>query len=74
MQRSVVALLKGDFLDSLSLYPALMPLLFLVAYTVLHVVFKFANGARIIILLQAGVTSIVIAHYIYKIIHHQIIH
>jgi hypothetical protein len=74
MQRSAIALLKGQFLSSIDLYPALIPLMLLVVYTALHLISKFVNGAKIIVALQAIVTSIVIAHYIYKIIHHQIIH
>jgi len=73
LQRSLLAMLKGDFLQSLELYPALLPLIFLATYAVLHLKFKFRNGGRNIVWLQIGVVSIVMVHYIYKIVHQQIL-
>lgn len=74
MQRSAIALLTGDFSNSFTLYPALIPLILLTTFAILHIIFNFIKGAKTIIILQAIVTSVVVAHYIYKIIHHQIIH
>ena len=74
MQRSAIALLTGDLYNSLTLYPALIPLILLTTFATLHIIFNFSKGAKTIIILQAIVTSVVVAHYIYKIIHHQIIH
>ncbi|HRO45099.1 DUF2752 domain-containing protein [Agriterribacter sp.] len=72
MQRSLIALLKGDFLSSLLLYPALLPLIILIAYALLHLKYKFTGGAKNIIVMQVVVVSIITAHYIYKIYTHQI--
>ncbi len=72
MQRSLIALLKGDFFSSLQLYPALLPLMILIAYSLLHLKYKFTGGAKNIIVMQVVVVSIITAHYIYKIYTHQI--
>ncbi|PWU02121.1 MAG: DUF2752 domain-containing protein [Bacteroidetes bacterium] len=72
MQRSGIALLKGDFLHSVILYPALIPLIFLLIYGALHLRYKFSNGSRNIFILQVGVVSIIVLHYVYKIFNHQI--
>ena len=46
MQRSFLALIKGNFADSFYYYPALFPMLFMFLFLILHVAFKFKNGAR----------------------------
>ncbi len=74
MQRSLIALLNGDLFFSLELYPALLPLFILLAYTLLHLKYKLRNGAKYIMAWQVFVVSIITAHYIYKIYTHQIFH
>ena len=74
MQRSVIALLKGEYADSLQLYPALIPMIALILYTGAHLLYPFSKGTKIILILQIVVVSVVVAHYIYKIFHYQIIH
>lgn len=72
MQRSGIALLKGNIVESLQLYPALLPMMVLCIFTILHLCIKFNHGGKIIITLQTTVVSIVTVHYIYKILNHQI--
>lgn len=72
MQRSLVALLNGNLFSSFQLYPALLPLIILLVYTLLHLKYKWRSGAKNIIGLQVFVVSIITAHYIYKIYTHQI--
>lgn len=72
MQRSGIALLKGNVAESVYLYPALLPMLALCVFAVLHLFMKFSYGGKIIIALQTTVVAIVLVHYIYKILHHQI--
>jgi hypothetical protein len=48
MQRSVIELLKGNFVESFLLYPALLPTVFTLLFALLHLIFKFKNGAVII--------------------------
>lgn len=74
MQRSMISLLKGDFSDSFLMYPALLPLFLLCGYALLHLKYKFQRGSKTIIGLQTAVVSIITAHYIYKIVTHQIFH
>lgn len=48
IQRSFVELLKGNIVESIKLYPALLPILFTFAFTALHLVFRYRNGAKYI--------------------------
>lgn len=72
LQRSIIALLRGEFSNSLYLYPATIPILVLLAFTVLHLKFKFTKGADIIVYMQITVAIVIAVFYIYKIIHRQI--
>jgi hypothetical protein len=45
MQTALIQLLKGNLMESLKTYPALIPVLILLLFTVLHVVFRFEKGA-----------------------------
>ena len=47
-QRSVLALLNGDLSASISFYPALIPMVFLIAFLFAHLAFKFKFGAGVI--------------------------
>ena len=73
IQRSFVALLKGDFVGSLQLYPATMPILCLFIFLMLHLKFRFEWGASAIKYLYAGIAIVIAVFYIYKIINHKII-
>jgi len=68
MQRSAIELLKGNLMDSFILFPALIPLLTLLIYTVLHIRFSFQNGTRYILFLFFLSLSCMIVHYIVKLI------
>ncbi len=72
MQRSMLALFKGDLVQSLQLYPATIPIFILVAYTLLHLKFSFKNGAVVIKWMYVFCTVIVFGVYIYKIVTHKI--
>lgn len=73
LQRSVIALFRGDIHTSLSLYPATIPLLVLVAFTALHLKFDFRHGAAVIKYLQLGAASIILVFYIYKVLNHKLV-
>jgi hypothetical protein len=45
IQRAFIALLRGDLSSSLSHFPALLPYLSTIAFMLLHLMFKFKNGA-----------------------------
>jgi hypothetical protein len=73
LQRSVIALFKGDIPTSLSLYPATIPLLVLLGFVALHLRFDFRYGAAAIKYLQLGVALIVLVFYIYKVLNHKLV-
>jgi len=68
MQRAFVELLKGNFYESFILYPALMPTLFIMFYLILHLIFKFRNGANILKIVFIINVSIMVLNYIYKLL------
>ena len=72
LQRSFIALLKGNFVTSFQLYPATIPLIFLWVFAMLHLIFKLKNGAKIIVWLAFISTLTVIISYIIKILQHKI--
>ena len=73
LQRSIVALLEGDLATSLQVYPATIPILFCLAFTALHLKFKFKYGAEIIKGAFILSTLIIIFFYVYKIFTHKLI-
>ncbi len=68
LQRSVVALLKGDLLESIFLYPALLPILGMFIFLAFHLVFRFKKGAAILKILFISNMSIIAIHYIIKLL------
>lgn len=73
LQRSVIALLRGDMHTSLSLYPATIPLLTLLMFGALHLRFDFRHGATVVKYLYMGTAAIVFVFYIYKVLNHKLI-
>ena len=68
VQRSFVLLLKGDISGSFFLYPALIPIILLFAFLVLHVILKIRNGANILKYMYILCTGIILVSYIYKLV------
>ncbi len=68
MQRSLIELLKGNFTKSFYLYPALVPMLILFSFLVLHIIFKFKNGATWLKYQFIFVVAIVVINFIYKLL------
>ncbi len=72
-QRSLLELLRGNILESIKIYPALMPIAFLMVFAFLHLKFDFKNGATIIKWTMLFCAVIILISYIYKIfINHKI--
>lgn len=65
-QRSLILLLKGRLGESIALYPALLPFLFTVVYTVAHLRFDFKNGARNIVWAFVLTTALVVGNFLFK--------
>ncbi|MGE0561702.1 MAG: DUF2752 domain-containing protein [Flavobacteriales bacterium] len=68
MQRSFIELLKGNFWDSFMLYPALLPIIVMLVFLPLHLIFQFKNGATILKYFFIFNISIVVVSYIIKIL------
>ena len=73
LQRSIIALLKGDFAESFHLYPATIPILFCLIFTVFHLIFKFKHGTVIIKTAYIIASLTIVISYVYKIFTHQLI-
>ncbi len=67
-QRSFVALLRGNFIESFKLFPALFPILFIFIYLILHLRFKFKKGALIIQYSFICIVAILLINYIFKLL------
>ncbi|MBN1184668.1 MAG: DUF2752 domain-containing protein [Bacteroidales bacterium] len=65
-QSAFIALLKGNITESLKLYPALIPIICLFLFLVLHIIFKFKHGAKILMWSFILVWIIMITSYIIK--------
>ena len=48
MQRSIIALLKGDFYESFLLYPPLSLILILISLLIIHLSFDLKYGAKLL--------------------------
>jgi len=72
-QRSIIALLEGNFSKSFHLYPATVPILFCFIFTALHLKFKFKFGSEIIKGAFILCSLIIIISYVHKIFTHQLI-
>jgi Protein of unknown function (DUF2752) len=68
LQTSLLLLLRGNIMDSLKTYPALLPIIFLFLYLIFHVIKKTANGALVLKYLYFFCTGIIVLSYIYKLI------
>jgi len=66
MQRSLIELLKGNFIQSLKLYPALIPIFILFIFLILHISFNFKKGADILKYMFIGNISIIMISYFIK--------
>jgi hypothetical protein len=73
LQRSIVALLEGDIVQSIQLYPATMPLFFTFILTALHLKFNFKQGALVIKWSYILTALIIVIFYFYKIFTHKLI-
>ena len=65
-QRSFVELTNGNLIDSLTLFPALIPLLFTVAFLILHLIFNIKNGAKVIVFSFSLTALLMLGNFIYK--------
>ena len=65
MQRAFIELLKGNIMESIRIYPALIPMMLLLVFLGLHLVLNFRKGALIIKILFIFTLCIMFIHFIY---------
>jgi len=67
-QRATIELLRGNVIESIKLYPALIPILLTVSLLILHLKFKFNHGALMLKILFISDIVLIIGNYIIKLI------
>jgi hypothetical protein len=68
MQRSIIALLKGNVVESFYFYPALIPIILMFLLLIAHIIYKFKNGAKWLKYNFILVTAIVVINLICKLV------
>jgi hypothetical protein len=66
IQRSFIYLLKGEFIASLQTYPALIPTIAMLVFLVLHLVFKWEHGAKVLLYIFFFNLAIMLVSYAFK--------
>ena len=66
IQRALIALLRGEVIESLKLFPALIPTIAMLILLVVHTVYKLNNGGKILISFAIFNVAITIVSYIYN--------
>lgn len=65
-QRALRLLLNGEFVESVKMFPALIPLIILFTFLALHLIFRFRNGAKILVSLFVLCVVIIVVNYLLK--------
>lgn len=73
LQRSVIAIFKGDFLHAWHIYPPGIFTLATLLFLVLHLLFPIRYGAVILKTLFIITVLVILVNYIYKVTNHQLI-
>ena len=68
LQRAVIALLKGNFMESIVLFPPLLPLVIMFFFLALHLVFNLKHGALVLKVIYIANTAIILINLIVKLI------
>jgi hypothetical protein len=68
VQRAFISLLKGNLGESIKMYPALIPMLLIISFTLIHLGFKFQKGGIYIKWGFIAVSGIVVINYIMKLL------
>lgn len=73
LQRSLIDLLKGNFAASWRVYPPGMFAIATLIVLLLHLIFKFRNGAVVLKYMYIVTVTVITVNYIYKITTNQLI-
>ena len=68
IQRSFIALLRGDIPASFHFHPATIPLILLLVFSLAHILFKRKKGGRVIIYSYIFITLIILTNFVYKLV------
>ena len=66
MQRSLVHIIKGEFIDAFIMYPAIYTLIFMFAYLIFHIKYNFKKGSKVLLYLFITNVAIMLFNYIIK--------
>lgn len=66
MQRSIIHLLKGEFLDAFYMYPAIYTLIGMFFYLGFHLKYSFKNGHSILLYIFIANAFVMLSSYIIK--------
>ena len=68
LQRAVIALLKGDLIESLILFPPLLPLLIMFSFLAVHLIFNLRHGALVLKIMYMANAATILLNFIIKLI------
>ena len=68
LQRSIILILKGEFVAAFAMYPAIYTLFLMFVFMGFHLKFNFEKGAQILKWLFVLNIGIIVIHYILKLI------
>lgn len=71
MQRSFIELLRGNFLESLKMYPGLIPVILTLLFLAIHLRYRFTNGGTILKYAYITSTAIIMTSFIVRMVTHQ---
>ena len=68
LQRAVIALLKGDLIESFILFPPLLPLLIMFSFLAVHLIFNLRQGALVLKVMYMANAAIILLNFFVKLI------
>ena len=68
MQRAFIALLKGNFTQSLIFNASLIPFLITIGFTICHLIYNYKNGAQLIVVFFSSTVVIMMSQFIVKLV------
>ena len=68
MQRAIVALLRGNVVESVKIYPPLIPITIMLILLIVHLIFKLKHGAKMLTYLFIINVIIILGNFLYKLL------
>jgi hypothetical protein len=73
LQSAFIELLKGNFIESIKIYPPLIPIILLFLLLILQLIFKFEKAVFYIKIIFIFTAILIIINYIIKVVNHLLI-